>query len=414
MTDPHTALITADEEAPTTVDWVRFARPLWAARRTILSGALALGALAASAVLLLSKFESEGLYQLHVPSVRTTDAGSSISLGSPGFSEYKIIASLVSEPVRMGDYLVARGMAEDDDVAGLPGAFKDPAKLRQLIAPVYTYTKADAKEFVENPASREAAAQLVGLRVAASARTGEVAQKRSKLLAEYVRDTAFVQGLTDYVRFRDNEQRRATLSYDNSVIRDRYRLKVASDRLRELRSVGSRNPEARTDGRAVLSLTDSTIRFLPIPTQVAAVEIGTVDVNIEMERARRERDQAEYSATYFQSLQKAMASAKTAEDVLKAMPVAKQDADKGRDLTDEKYKQISNATQIEILTVQDAFYNRSRFISGPTLPERSLKMPVVALVLGTLAGLGLTAGLVLLGGWLRDNKARIVMANTNS
>ncbi len=410
MTEPHTALMTAEEGAPVAVDWLRMARPLWAARRMIVLGALALGVAAGLAVLVLSKFESEGLYQLHVPSLRSTDAGSSIVVGAPGFSDYKVIASLVSEPARMRDYLAARGMAEDADVTGLPRALNDPATLRQLISPVYTYTKADAKEFAENPASKEAAAQLVGLRVAATARSGEVAQKRSKLLAEYVRDTAFMQGMADYVRFRDNEQKRASLTYENSVIRDRYRLKVAADRLRELRSVGSRNPEARTDGRAVLSLTDSTIRFLPIPTQVAAVEIGAVDVNIELERARRERDQAEYSATYFQSLQKAMASAKTAEEALKAMPVAKQDADKGRDLADEKYKQIANATQIEILTLQDAFYNRSRFISGPTLPERSLKMPVIALVLGTLAGLGLMAGLVLLGGWLRDNKASFVAA----
>jgi hypothetical protein len=277
---------------------------------------------------------------------------------------------------------------------------------------VYAYTKTDAKEFSENPANKEAAAQLVGLRIAANARSSEVAQKRSRLLAEYVRDTAFVHGIADYVGVRDNEQKRAALSYENTVIRDRYRLKVATDRLRELRSVGLRNPDARTDGRAVMSLTDSTVRFLPIPTQVAAVEIGAVDVNIELERARRERDQAEYSATYFQSLQKAMASSKTAEEVLKAMPAAKQDADKGRDLADEKYKQVSNATQIEMLTLQDAFYNRSRFISGPTLPERSLKMPAVALALGTLSGLVLTAVLVLFGAWFRENKARFLTADS--
>ena len=90
------------------------------------------------------------------------------------------------------------------------------------------------------------------------------------------------------------------------------------------------------------------------------------------------------------------------------MPAAKAAADKGRDLTDEKVKQVSNATQLEILTLEDAFYNRSRFAVGPSLPERSLKLPLVALILGGLVGLVGMAGWLLVRRWFAANKQQIV------
>ena len=214
--------------------------------------------------------------------------------------------------------------------------------------------------------------------------------------------------MTDYIRVRDDELRRSALAYENAVIADRYKLKFANDKMRELRAVGVRNPDARADGRTVVSLSDSTVRFLSLPTQVVAEEIRAVDLNMGLEKARRERDQTEYTIAYFEALKKAILSARTAEAVIKAMPEAKSAADKGRDLNDEKIKQVSNATQLEILSLQDAYYNRSRFVVGPTRPERSLTMPLLAFVLGSLAGLGGMAGYVMLRGWFGANIKRIV------
>ena len=400
------AFHTGDE---TVIDWVPLVRGLWAARITLVAAAISSGVLAALLTISLGKLESEGFYQLNVPSLKLTDVGSGLSVGVPSFSEYKLITSLLSEPERMREYLAAKGMGDDVDVASLPRALQDPATQRQLLAPVYAYTKADSKEFIDSPTAKEAAGQVVGLRVTATARSAEIAQKRGRVLAEYVRDTVFLQAMTDYIRVRDNELKRSALTYENLVISNRYQSKVATDRLRELKTVAQRNPDAaRSDGRSVLSLTDSTTRFLPLSTQMMAADVSMVDLNLNFEAAKRSRDQTEYTIAYFDSLQKAAVGAKTAEAIIKAMPSAKASADRGRDLTDEKIRQISNATQLEIFTLEDAYYNRSRFTVGPTLPERSLKMPFVALVLGGMAGLVAT-GLWLFGRkWLIANKARIL------
>jgi hypothetical protein len=396
------------------VDWANVLRTLWIARFRLLAAVVALGAIAASVTYSRGKFESEGLYLLYAPSFKPTDAGSSLSVAVPTFSEYKLITSILSEPERMREYLAANGLADDADLAGLPGALQDPAAQRLLLSPVYAYTKADSKEFTDNPTAKEAAGQVVGLRVVSGARNAEVARKRGKVLAEYVRDAVFLQAVTDYIRVRDNELKRSALSYENSVIGNRYQAKVTTDRLRELKTVAQRNPDAaRSDGRSVLSLTDSTTRFLPLSTQMMAADVSMVDLNLAFESAKRLRDQTEYTIAYFDALQKAAIDAKTAEAIIKAMPAAKAAADKGRDLADEKIRQVSNATQLEILTLEDAYYKRSRFAVGPTLPERSLKMPFVALVLGGLTGLVGMGLWIFMRKWFATNRETIFGASVS-
>ncbi len=386
---------------------------LWRARRTVLAAAIITGLVAGAGMLALGKLESEGLYQLiapsvNAPSVRAAEASTTLSVGMPTFSEFKVVAALLAEPERMRAYLSERGLSEDAELSDLPRALRDPAKQRQLISPVYAFTKADSKEFVDNPTAKEYAGQVVGVRVAASGRNAEVAQKRSKVLAEYVRDVVFLQQLTDYIRIRSSESKRSALLNENAVISNRNQLKVVNDRLRELKSVALRNPDAaRSDGRSVLSLTDSTTRFLPLPTQVMAADINAVELNLAFESAKRLWAQTEYTSTFFDALQKSTAEIKTADALIKRMSEAKAVADKGRDLNDEKIKQVSNATLLEIQAIDDAFNNRSRFIAGPTLPERSLKMPVIALILGLLAGLVGASCWVIIRQWFLTNKAEI-------
>ena len=244
MNSPAPPQSSSEEPYQSAIDWLPPLRELWDARLKLLAAACVIGAVAALLTFVRGKFESDGLYQLHVPSPKAAESGSGLSVAQPSFSEFKLITALLSEPERMREYLAAKGLGADEDVVGLPGALQDPAAQRRLLSPVYAYTKADAKEFADNPTAKEAAGQVVGLRVTTTARSAEVAQKRGKVLAEYVRDTVFLQAMTDYIRVRDNELKRSALSYENAVIGNRYQSKVASDRLRELKTVAQRNPDA--------------------------------------------------------------------------------------------------------------------------------------------------------------------------
>ena len=389
------------------IDVVAFARSLWTERSTLLMVTVALGLLGAGLGSMLSKYKSDGLYQLHVPSMRAAETGVALVMGAPSFSDYKLISSLVSEPERMREYIAAKGVSADDDLVGLPRALSTPESQRKLFTPIYTYTKADSREFVDNPSAKETAGQLLGVQIGGESTSAEAAQKRANFLAQYLRDAVFYQTLTDYIRVRSSELQRSALSFENSVISGKYNLKLATEKMRELRGISQRNPEAgRGDARSVVSLSDSTVRFLPLPTQIVATEVGIYDAATGMERARREREQAEYTIAYYTALQQAASKAKTAEDIIKAMPDSKASADRGRDLTDEKIKLVANNTQLEILSLQDAFYNRSRFMSGPNLPERGLKMPLTFAMVGLLLGAFFAAAYVLGRNWWRQNSSK--------
>ena len=394
-------------EEDASVDFIAIAGSLWSERKVLIASALALALLGAGLGTILPKYKSEGLYQLHVPSMRAAETGAALAIGMPSFSEYKLISSLVSEPDRMREYMAVKGVSADDDLVGLPRALATPESQRQLFSPTYTYTKADSKEFVDNPGAKEAAGQLLGVRISSEATSAEAAQKRANFLAQYLRDAVFFQALSDYIRIRNNELQRSALSFENSVISGKYNLKLVTEKMRELRGISQRNPEAgRGDARSVVSLSDSTVRFLPLPTQIVATEVGIFDANTGMERARREREQAEYTIAYYAALQQAATKAKTAEEIIKAMPDAKVAADKGRDLTDEKIKLVANNTQLEILSLQDAFYGRSRFVSGPTLPERGFTMLALSALVGLMLGALFAAAYVLLRNWWRLNSSK--------
>ena len=406
---PETNTATSPErlEQDASVDLIAVTRSLWLERKTLLIAALAFGLLGASLAVILSKYKSEGLYQLHVPSMRAAETGAALAIGMPSFSEYKLISSLVSEPDRMREYMAVKGVSADDDLVGLPRALATPELQRQLFSPIYTYTKADSKEFVDSPNAKETAGQLLGVRISSEAKSAEAAQKRANFLAQYLRDAVFFQALSDYIRIRNNELQRSALSFENSVISGKYNLKLVTEKMRELRGISQRNPEAgRGDARSVVSLSDSTVRFLPLPTQIVATEVGIFDANTSMERARREREQTEYTIAYYAALQQAATKAKTAEEIIKAMPDAKVAADKGRDLTDEKIKLVANNTQLEILSLQDAFYSRSRFVSGPTLPERGFTMLALSALVGLMLGALFAAAYVLLRNWWRLNSSK--------
>ena len=388
------------------IDLAAVAWALWNERKVVMASALALGLLGAGLSINLPKYKSDGLYQLHVPSARGADTGGALAIGMPSFSEYKLIAALLSEPDRMREYMAAKGLSLEDDLSDLPRALAAPESQRKLFAPVYTYTKADSKEFADSPSAKETAGQLLGVQIGSESKSAEASQKRVKFLAQYLRDAVFHQTLVEYIRVRNNELQRSALLFENSVISGKYNLKLATEKMRELRGIGQRNPEAgRGDARSVVSLSDSTVRFLPLPTQIVATEVGIYDATSGMERARREREQTEYTIAYYAALQPAAAMAKTAEDIIKAMPDAKAAADKDRDLTDEKMKLVANSTQLEILLLQDAFYNRSRFIAGPNLPERGLKTLVLSAMAGLVLGALLAIGYVLARNWWRQNSS---------
>ena len=88
----------SDDDYESKIDWLSLLHELWAARVRLMAIPALIGVTAALATITFGKFESEGFYQLQMPSLKTADVGTGLFFGVPSFMEYKLIASLLAEP----------------------------------------------------------------------------------------------------------------------------------------------------------------------------------------------------------------------------------------------------------------------------------------------------------------------------
>ena len=86
MSQTFSAAQSPDDTDLPRVNWLSLLPELWVARVSLLGVAAATGVIAAVATITFAKFESEGFYQLQVPSLKTAELGSGLTVGAPTHS----------------------------------------------------------------------------------------------------------------------------------------------------------------------------------------------------------------------------------------------------------------------------------------------------------------------------------------
>jgi hypothetical protein len=391
-------------------DVAEFFRNVWRHRNFVFLGASLLTSLVMLVAWLTASFTSEGLFQLVVPSLRAVDTQQGILIGSPSFSDYKRVVSAVGERQRMESYIRSKKLTEDKGLSNLPDLVSSRDTLVKILEPQLNISRADARELVDiGAAVKETATQMIGVRVSPSASDPIVAQERARMLAEYVRDTAFHIGIIDYGRSKETELAQSLLNFDEQLIARRFELKQLFDKNSAFRQIGIRNPDAaRLGSGQVVGLNDTTVRFLPLPTQLVALESQIFEVNQVIERASRAREQAEVSLGYYRLLRSTADKAPSGEAVVTGMSDLLAKALSTRSVEDEKFKQVKIALELEINRIENAFFTRSRFISGPSLPSKRGWKPILILAISMLGSLVMLCIVVLTREWFRNHKTTII------
>jgi hypothetical protein len=396
------------------IDLADIARRFWESRLLIVLGTLALCVLAGAGSWFLSKYQSDGLFQLQTPNLRYLEGAKggettiSLLVGPPAFSDFKRANTALLERERLERFLAKKDVANDPDLARLPTRVASKLGLSGLVEQQYVLSKADAKELAD-PTLKEGATQLMGIRLQPEANTPQAAQKQAKILAEYVRDTMFHASLLDYYRSRESELKVQLLAHESTLLTNKFSLKQLQSKSAEMRAISAKYPEAsRIEARSVVSLSDTTVRYLPPTTQLIAIETNISDVNLAIERSQRERDQNELLLLYYTAMRDVAEKAATGEEVVKQMAAVKQESTKGKDVADEKYRQALNTIDLEMTRLVDGFFKGSRFISGPTLPEHKTGRPLLVLALTAVGGFLLMCFVALLRSWFRQNSAKIL------
>ncbi len=358
-------------------------------------------------------FNSQGLYQLSVPRVESSRTGMpSLTYGRVSFAEYKRISGTLTDQTRLRQFLdVRRAVNPEINFSHLLNAAAKLDGMSEFIEPKYVVSKADSKELVDYGA-KENASTLLGIQISAKAHTAEVANKIVNALAEYVREQTFRTVFDDYLIQKVSDLSGNLIQFESDVLQRDFQLRQLRDKVSSLEKLKNRYlPLADSTQSTVVGLSDSTIRYLPIRTQLIATEAAVDELNQISERARRDKIQQTFMLLYYQRLRKDLTTMASFDQFLSAMPQVRDELGGSLTHSDENIRQATLGVEQERVRLQDSYFTQTRFISVPSnftsggwlrLAATSIGVSIIGALIACLYAIATT--------WLTSNKERFFSA----
>jgi hypothetical protein len=255
--------------------------------------------------------------------------------------------------------------------------------------PLARVSKQDAKDFGELT-KVDKAADLVGYSLTATAASAEEAQSQIHLQSDYVLDASLKETLLARHASALVRQRAAAVSTEGAKTNQVYNIAMLEKRLTQLKRIALAYPTVnRSEARQVISLDKSGERYMPLPSQMAAVETEMMDIREAISRSERGLLQSQSEGDMLAAHGKLVAEAKSGKDLLTALSA---DIATRIDLAREEHqKALYLGHANEIAGIKARYIDLPRFIVAPELPLSPTKSPKAITLLFAL--LGLFAGL---------------------
>jgi hypothetical protein len=379
--------------------------PLWRSRWMILFVTFMVAVCGLAGMSYFAQYKSEGFLQFGgtIPAVKDTNKeyGPGISL-----SDYKGYAAAYATAERFADFVRDKKLSSTVGIDKLVEVFYSRDGITKLIEPVYTFTKLDAKELVDQP--KDSINNIIGLRINYASRSPENAQRMVGLLGMYVMDSIIYQIYSDELQFKRSETIAKMTTLDNVIITnqellDKYRRQGA-----DLKQIINRYTESsRQAARQVISVTEDNAHYLPPGTLLIATEIQASEANESIRKAKLEQRQSALWLEYYDHAKAMLDGTKSGESILRGLEPVKESVFKGKNLEDDVIKEVYNSITIDNQNAINLYLEKSRFIAGPTLPTHSSARPLLVLVISLVLGLCLAILLVFARNWWRDNWVKV-------
>ena len=328
---------------------------------------------------------------------------------SSSLSEYKNLREVLSDKTAYDNYATsdtAKKLGEIDISRRASAAFSQGVNLDWL-KPIYRISKADAKEIsvlIEDKDCKTCK-DLIGLGIKIKAENTEDSAKLVNYLARYVTDAQIRDALTQqFIKGRianKNLLERA----ESEKIKAEYEIKVLKNRLSELNRISQAYPAAaRADLRPLMTLDKGGERFMPLPSQMAAVEAQIVDINESLTRSERNIKKSGVNQALIDEYSALAKDAKAGIELLDAVIAATK-----RKLSSliVEYERDAALEQLNsFFAIRVTYVDQFKYISEPSMPTNpSNPTPLMLTLLAAfLAGLFATIGLFFfeIKQWLAD------------
>lgn len=253
------------------------------------------------------------------------------------------------------------------------------------LEPLAIVSKQDAKDFGELTKVDKAAA-LVGYSLSATAGSAEEAQSQIRLQSDYVLDASLKEILLARHESALVRQKAVAVSTAASNTNQLYNIHILEKRLEQLRRISLAYPTVnRSEARQVISLDKSGERYMPLPSQMAAVETEIMSIRETISNSERGLLQSQSEGEMLSAQGKLVVAAKSGKDLLTALSA---DIAARIDLAREEHqKALFLGHANEIANLKARYIDLPRFITAPELPMSPTRSPKQITFLFALLGL---------------------------
>lgn len=390
---------------------------LWRSRFVFLAVMVSVTAITLVGLLHFAKYESEGLFRFGgaIPIPQTAEFSTLANLGynaedrklppGIGFSDYKLFAAFYSTRERFDLYVHDNKLDDTAVIRNLRARFVSPESVEDMLNPVYAITRQDAKNLVGKTDSTSN--NVIGLRITFSADTPELAQKMVNTLGRYAIDSIAYVVYAGAVPADCAAIKTKLVRYDAFILSKSEHMAELRRRVAYLKDIAQRHPDLANATRQVVTVTEQSARYLPPVTLLATAEVEESEVREAIHRANSEKSKAALLLEYCERLKEVIASTNSGEAVVQSLEKTKNEVFKDKDLSDDVVKDVYQGVTIANRNAISVYLDNSRFIAGPTLPNRRNVRPSIAIVISLVVGFVCAAGVVIVKRWWVKNRTVI-------
>jgi hypothetical protein len=350
--------------------------------------------------LLFPKFEATGLLQFpepqkgaewpgepRLPEQRPLDPKANVI----ELAAYKRVAASYDSVAQLGAYLEAAGLSSRPGAARLLEQAEDPSFWRKVAVPILPFSRRDQKEFGD--IKDASATNMLGVELTAGARTEPVAQDMVNILASYYINAVVRERMRAWTLAGKVDAQSQEKGVRADILRAELDIELYGRRVDEMKALLARYPDAaRMDARQVVSVNpaEGGERYLSPLAQLVGAESAISQRREMIRRWQRELKQKAVLSQFYANADALLVREVEVSrllDELKALGTKTfSHAEAAQEWNQEAALRVNGALDnFEVMRSQFGVRNGIR--AGEVASRSPLR----------LAGLGIAAGLALLG-----------------
>ncbi len=302
--------------------------------------------------------------------------------GSIHFVSWRNLATALPS---LAEELVQRGDGEANNEA-LLRQMASPAWWKKNVAPTYAISKSDAKDLatIGKELQETAATSIVNLVIRDANRNKEVAVARVYEIASFIRAGGAFVDAKSLIRLYESEAQALLSKTQKSITDHEVELAHMKHRAENLESLRLRFPgNAGAAVQNVVDAKDSAAKYLPISTQLVAVN---TEINNTQEALTRLRDRLAQQQLFDDFLKTASPALKQERDgmaLIETLLAAEQDIRARIDKADIRQVQVVDRIRADLIDIRTRYGSLFESPLAPTIHRPSPTLP---------AALGLVGG----------------------